>query len=433
MLHLSYFFPYLSYLISSILSHCRRQQSTPEKKTHSSTLQQAANNLAKSSVIACVALAGYTVTFKAEEKVIDEPEKEKKEPNEIKGKVELPPPLATTTTAVLKEGESYTSNASNILQNNSSLIAQVNSNNSSSGEPASPGEDASENAKLVKSYSKYTMTGEPQNIVAKSMLDILLTPFIADKLAVDAESEVLKVLTQNTRNPYLIWDNGTRAQLLDFLEFQRQNSSKHQHDDITDIYNTTSKFVYDATRDELKIGGVYIRIYNEMPTFPIHNAKKFVLDLLEYLKQAFIFINGSRNHNNNGTNQKISSSTSESMLSSPTRVKSGQMQAPLIPTPVKPASTTAVTNQKNLDNILNDYNRSKMRNQIEKRDTDTEKISYDFASDQKFVEHLIMTLNSLISVMKQNPNVELQCIGNFDVLFGLLNVNLRCENENVSS
>jgi DnaJ homolog subfamily C member 13 len=393
------------------------------------TLKQAANNLAKSSVIACVALAGYTVTFKADEKEIDEPEK--KEPKEIKGKVESTTTItsSTTTTPIttIKEGEggstSYTSNASNILQNNSSLIAQVNNNSANVKEPASPGEDASENAKLVKSYSKYTMTGEPQNIVAKSMLDILLTPFIADKLAVDAESEVLKVLTQNTRNPYLIWDNGTRAQLLDFLEFQRQNSSKHQHDDITDIYNTTSKFVYDATRDELKIGGVYIRIYNEMPTFPIQNAKKFVLDLLEYLKQAYIFINGSRNHNNNGTNQKIS----EPM--SPQRTKSGQMQAPLIPTPVKP---TTATNQKNLDNILNDYNRSKMRNQLEKRDNDTEKISYDFASDQKFVEHLIMTLNSLISVMKQNPNVELQCIGNFDVLFGLLNVNLQCENENVS-
>lgn len=352
------------------------------------------------------------MTFKADEKEIDEPER--KEPKEIKGKVEP----TTTVIPVMKEGDgstSYTSNASNILQNNSSLAAQVIS---SVKEPASPGEDASENAKLVKSYSKYTMTGEPQNIVAKSMLDILLTPFIADKLAVDAESDVLKVLTQNTRNPYLIWDNGTRAQLLDFLEFQRQNSSKHQHDDITDIYNTTSKFVYDATRDELKIGGVYIRIYNEMPTFPIQNAKKFVLDLLEYLKQAYIFINGSRNHNNNGTNQRIDPM-------SPTQ-KSGQMQAPLIPTPVKP---TTATNQKNLDNILNDYNRSKMRNQLEKRDNDTEKISYDFASDQKFVEHLIMTLNSLISVMKLNPNVELQCIGNFDVLFGLLDVNLH---ENVS-
>lgn len=292
------------------------------------------------------------------------------------------------------------------MANNSILAATANVVT----EPPSPGEDASENAKPVKSFSKYTVSGSPQNIVVKSILDILLTPFIAHKLAVEPEHEVLKILTQNTRNPYLIWDNSTRAQLLDFLEFQRQNSSKEQFGDITDIYNTTSKFVYDATRDELKIGGVYIRMYNEMPTFPIQNPKMFVLDLLEYLKQAHIYLNGTRTINQ------------PSYPNSPTK-KIGMMQAPLIPTPAK-------ANQKNLDNILNDYNRSKVKNQLEKNEDGTAKISYDFASDQKFVEHLIMTLNSLISVIKLNPSVELQCIGNFDILFGFLNTNVK---EQVSS
>lgn len=362
-----------------------------------STSQQASNNLAKSSVIACVALAGYNVVFKAEDKDADEPEPEavEKPPKEIQGKAEVTPPNSAN-------GSSYVANASNILANNSILATAVS--NMANNEPVSPGEDASEIAKPVKSFSKYTVSGSPQNIVVKSIVDILLTPFIANKLAIEAEHEVLKILTQNTRNPYLIWDNSTRAQLLDFLEFQRQNSSKEQFGDITDIYNTTSKFVYDATRDELKIGGVYIRIYNEMPTFPIQNPKMFVLDLLEYLKQAHIYLNGMRTINQ------------PSSPNSPQKI--GMMQAPLIPTPVK-------ANQKNLDNILNDYNRSKIKNQLEKNENGTAKISYDFAADQKFVEHLIMTLNSLISVIKLNPNVELQCIGNFDILFGFLSTNVK--------
>lgn len=371
------------------------------------SLQQASNNLAKSSVIACVALAGYTVAFKAEEKEVDEGESDAaaaavEKPKEIQGKAEV-----VTVSSVINpnngSSNSYISNASNILQNNAVLAATVAAANSS--EPISPAEDAGETAKPIKSFSKYTVTGSPQNIVVKSILDILLTPFISNKLAVEPEHEVLKTLTQNTRNPYLIWDNGTRAQLLDFLEFQRQNSSKEQFGDITDIYNTTSKFIYDATRDELKIGGVYIRIYNEMPTFPIENPKMFVLDLLEYLKQAYIFLNGARNINQMSTN-----------ANSPKKI--GAMQAPLIPTPVK-------ANQKNLDSILNDYNKSKIKNQLEKNENGSAKISYDFASDQKFVEHLIMTLNSLISVIKLNPNVELQCIGNFDILFGFLNTNVK--------
>lgn len=356
------------------------------------SLQQASNNLAKTSVIACVALSGYSVSFKADEKIVDEVEPEVEKPKEIQGKAEIVPSVLSATSSA------YTSNASNILANNSVLATVVNN------EPVSPGEDAGENAKPIKSFSKYTVTGTPQNIVVKSILDILLTPFIANKLAVEPEHEVLKTLTQNTRNPYLIWDNGTRAQLLDFLEFQRQNSSKEQFGDITDIYNTTSKFVYDATRDELKIGGVYIRIYNEMPTYPIENPTMFVLDLLEYLKQAHIYLNGTRTINQ------------PSYPNSPKKI--GMMQAPLIPTPVK-------EDQKNLDNILNDYNRSKIKNQLEKNENGTAKISYDFASDKKFVEHLIMTFNSLISVIKLNPNVELQCIGNFDILFGFLHTNVR--------
>jgi DnaJ homolog subfamily C member 13 len=359
-------------------------------------LQQALNNLAKSSVIACVALAGYSVAFKAEEKEVEEVPAEVDKPKEIQGKAE-----AAVLPALLNpNGGSYTSNASNVLQNNSILAATVN--NIINNEPVSPGEDAGENAKPIKSFSKYTVTGSPQNIVGKSILDILLTPFIANKLVIEPEHEVLKILTQNTRNPYLIWDNGTRAQLLDFLEFQRQNSSKEQFGDITDIYNTTAKFIYDATRDELKIGGVYIRIYNEMPTFQIQNPKMFVLDLLEYLKQAHIYLNGIQ--------------TIKQDQSSPKKM--GLMQAPLIPTPVK-------ASQKNLDNILNDYNKSRTKNQLENNENGSAKISYDFASDQKFVDHLIMTLNSLISVIKLNPNVELQCIGNFDVLFGLLSTNVK--------
>lgn len=360
-------------------------------------LQQASNNLAKSSVIACVALAGYNVTFKAEDKDAESEETEK--PAALKPASKIP---SAVDAIPVSTGNSYLSNASNIIQNNQSLIATVNN---ISNDLPSPGEEAGATEaveKVTKSFSKYVVSGSPQNIVVKSILDILLTPFIANKLAGDTEHEVLKTLTQNTRNPYLIFDNSTRAQLLDFLEFNRQNSSKEQYSDITDIYDNTSKFVYDATRDELKIGGVYIRIYNEMPTFPIENPKLFVLDLLEYLKQAHVFVNGNIKK-------------PQTKQSSP--MKLGMMQKPLVPTPVKAA-------EKNIDNILNDYNRSKMKNQLEQTTNGVAKINYDFASDQKFTEHLIMTLNSLISVIKLNPNVELQCIGNFDILFGFLSTNM---------
>jgi DnaJ family protein C protein 13 len=353
-----------------------------------SNKQQVANNLAKASVIACVALAGYTVAIKQETEEVEK-EVEASEKPAIK-----PKPTAVTPPAT--SSQSYTSNASNIIQNNQSLIATVNSVQSEEEGTNNGGDAADQNTVANVKFNKYVVSGTARNVVVKSILDILLTPFIANKLASEPEQEVLKTLTQNTRNPYLMWDNGTRTQLLDFLEYQRQNSSKEQVSDITDIYNTTSKFVYDATRDELKIGGVYIRIYNEQPTFPIINPKLFVIDLLEYLKQAYLFLTSSGKH----------------------------QQKPLIPSPPNNKHQ-----EKNVDHILNDYNRSKIKNQLEKDASEpvgAKKIDYDFASDKKFIEHLIMTMNSLISVIKLNPNVELQCIGNFDILFGFLSINA-CE------
>lgn len=56
----------------------------------------------------------------------------------------------------------------------------------------------------------------------------------------------MKLLTSNTRNPYIVWDNATRAQLIDFLEYQRTKSSKEQYEHITDIYNIVSDFEFEA-------------------------------------------------------------------------------------------------------------------------------------------------------------------------------------------
>jgi len=36
--------------------------------------------------------------------------------------------------------------------------------------------------------------------------------------------QVLKLLNSNSENPYLIWNNGTRAELMEFLEEQQQSN-----------------------------------------------------------------------------------------------------------------------------------------------------------------------------------------------------------------
>lgn len=74
----------------------------------------------------------------------------------------------------------------------------------------------------------------------------------------------MKVLNSNCETPYLIWDNGTRAELIDFLETQRQ---ARQDEDADLAYG--ADFIFSAHTGELRIGGIFIRIYNEQPTYPI--------------------------------------------------------------------------------------------------------------------------------------------------------------------
>lgn len=168
----------------------------------------------------------------------------------------------------------YTSNATNVIAQNSinsvtpstttsSLVEAGSSAKAANFKSYLPEETFANNGSVASaaannapteklnpaSNRKYAINPQfPRNVVVKQMLDRLLTPFLADKLAASNDEEVLKMLTSNTRNPYLIWENATRAQLIDFLETQRLTSAKHQYDDIDEVQEIVDAFEFDAHR-----------------------------------------------------------------------------------------------------------------------------------------------------------------------------------------
>lgn len=155
--------------------------------------------------------------------------------------------------------------------------------------------------------------------------------------------------------------------------------------------------------DELQIGGIYIRIYNEQPTFPIHNCKSFVVDLLDYLQHAFQhFV------------QTPTQADARGAILQPTRVHQGAAGI-LQPTPAA---------HNNLDSALNEYQRSKARTSrmaaVTAVAASPASALYDFAANPRAVEHLLLSLRALIAVIKANANVEIQCVGHFDWLFGFV-------------
>ena len=83
-----------------------------------------------------------------------------------------------------------------------------------------------------------------------------------------ASAEVLKLLNSNTRNPYIVWDNSTRAELTDFIEEERTSSVRRGTCDPS----FGAEFKFSAHKDQLVVGNIFVKIYNEQPDFQVINS-----------------------------------------------------------------------------------------------------------------------------------------------------------------
>ncbi|XP_032807043.2 dnaJ homolog subfamily C member 13 isoform X1 [Petromyzon marinus] len=121
--------------------------------------------------------------------------------------------------------------------------------------------------------------GTPENPAIKRCLMAMLTPYVARKLGQGPSAEVLKLLNSNSENPYLIWNNGTRAELLEFLQSEQDSMIKKGECDKS--YG--SEFVFSDYAKELIVGEIFVRVYNEQPTYTLELPKVFAASLLDSL------------------------------------------------------------------------------------------------------------------------------------------------------
>uniref|UniRef100_H2Z526 J domain-containing protein n=1 Tax=Ciona savignyi TaxID=51511 RepID=H2Z526_CIOSA len=192
------------------------------------------------------------------------------------------------------------------------------------------------------------LTPDTVNPLLHKSLCSLITPYLTKLIGQGKYAEVLKVLNSNTENPYLMWDNGTRFELTEFLEQQQQNIGECDPSFGAD-------FVFSLHQKELIVGDIFVRIYNEQPTFSIEEPKIFCQKLLDYLLK-----------------------TSELTCRFDTRLYvTCCITFPLL-------SQTKILSEENL----------------------------------KYGQ---FCLQALSNVIKNNPGHEVECIGHFQLLFGLLN------------
>ncbi|KJE90900.1 DnaJ domain-containing protein RME-8 [Capsaspora owczarzaki ATCC 30864] len=127
----------------------------------------------------------------------------------------------------------------------------------------------------------------PRNPRVQAALSTLITAPLARKMGKDeVPLEVLKALTSNSETAYFIWNNGTRAELMDFVERQAQSVVKTGDHDRT----LGASFVFSDLRDELKVGDVYLRVYIAQPTTVLEDTTAFMKELLGFLAHRRVLI-----------------------------------------------------------------------------------------------------------------------------------------------
>eukprot|EP00850_Spirogloea_muscicola_P013506 SM000092S24474 [mRNA] locus=s92:75259:82133:- [translate_table: standard] len=112
-----------------------------------------------------------------------------------------------------------------------------------------------------------------------SALRALLTPTLADMLSASAPQKVLQNLTANIETPEVIWNTATRAELAKMVEQERERPDQ----DGTYPLEAGTTFRFKVLDEELYLGHVYVRVYNEQPDFEVSKPGEFCSALLEFL------------------------------------------------------------------------------------------------------------------------------------------------------
>uniref|UniRef100_A0A1J3J2K8 DnaJ-like protein subfamily C GRV2 n=1 Tax=Noccaea caerulescens TaxID=107243 RepID=A0A1J3J2K8_NOCCA len=119
----------------------------------------------------------------------------------------------------------------------------------------------------------------PYNADAADVLRALLTPKLASLLKDEVAKDLLTKLNTNLETPEIIWNSGTRSELLNFVEEQRACQGPDGSYDL----KTAQSFAYEALSKEVYIGNVYLKVYNDQPDSELSEPEAFCNALIEFI------------------------------------------------------------------------------------------------------------------------------------------------------
>ena len=131
----------------------------------------------------------------------------------------------------------------------------------------------------------------PRNPELQTALNTILTSPIAVLLRNKRTSEILRVLNTNIESPDKIWNVDMRSELTNLLSSMESKRPEGKVQTLTEELDGVSEFNYSALKNELQIGGIYVRVFNKIGTEKgnlrdINNPAHFAKELVNYIARC---------------------------------------------------------------------------------------------------------------------------------------------------
>ena len=131
----------------------------------------------------------------------------------------------------------------------------------------------------------------PKNDQVTSAMEQLLTAPISLLLRNKRTAEILRTLNTNVETPARIWNIGMRNELMKFVDRMEKERPEDISRSIEDEFAHISSFGYSNLKGELRIGGVYVRVFDKLGANrealrDIHNPTLFAKHLTDFIARS---------------------------------------------------------------------------------------------------------------------------------------------------
>lgn len=117
---------------------------------------------------------------------------------------------------------------------------------------------------MLSGYLQDPKLATPVNLDLQAAMKTMLTNPVALLLRNKRTGEILRTLNTNVESPARIWNVGMRVELLNLISKLEESRPESESQSVAEELNGLNGFGYSALRNEMQIGGIYVRVFNKL-------------------------------------------------------------------------------------------------------------------------------------------------------------------------